>query len=122
MHEQSLVTSLLGQVAELALAHGACAVEEIRLRIGPLAGVEPLLLQSAFERLVARSSLSGARLVLVEVPLVATCRVCHVESPLESLDFRCAHCGSRDVQVIQGDGLVLESIQIREPAAAEVAT
>ena len=51
MHEESLVRSLLHQVEDLAQQHHATEVEDIEVEIGPLSGVEPLLVREAFERL-----------------------------------------------------------------------
>ncbi|MCW8959436.1 MAG: hydrogenase maturation nickel metallochaperone HypA, partial [Gammaproteobacteria bacterium] len=48
MHELSLCRGLLQQVSELAREHRAQTVSRITLRIGPLAGVEIPLLESAF--------------------------------------------------------------------------
>ena len=53
MHERSLVRSLLAQVQALAAEHPADRVAAIRVRIGEFSGVEPELLQSAYEELAA---------------------------------------------------------------------
>jgi hypothetical protein len=54
MHEESLVRSLLHQVEDLARQHHATEVDDIEVEIGPLSGVESLLVQEAFERLKDR--------------------------------------------------------------------
>ena len=48
MHELSVCQGLLDQVTGIARQHQATGVARIRLRIGPLSGVEPQLLQQAF--------------------------------------------------------------------------
>ena len=48
MHEMSLARCLLAQVGHLVEAHGGGTVRSIRVQLGPLSGVEPLLLASAF--------------------------------------------------------------------------
>ena len=62
MHEESLIRSLLRQVDQLKQIHQGLEVEEIEVEVGPLSGVEPLLLKDAFERLKSESSSSKARL------------------------------------------------------------
>jgi hydrogenase nickel incorporation protein HypA/HybF len=118
MHEASLVKTLIEQVDRLASEHAAAAVDEVRVRIGPMSGVEPLLVSAAFERLAP----AGTRLVIDEVPLTARCRDCGESFELEQFRFRCPSCQSADVEVIEGDGFVLESITIRQVEPAGAAT
>ena len=47
MHELSVCGALLDEVSRLAMQHGASAVSMVNLRLGPLSGVEPALLQAA---------------------------------------------------------------------------
>jgi len=115
MHEHSLVRSLLSQVHDHVAPHADCRVDEIRVEIGPLAGVEPLLVRSAFEQLVEASSARGARLVIDEVPLSAVCTECEEAFEVERFQFRCPACGSVQVRVTRGDEFRLVSITI-EPA------
>ena len=51
MHEHSLVRSLLDQVEQLRRENGAVSVDVVTVEIGPLSGVEPDLIHSAFEQL-----------------------------------------------------------------------
>ncbi len=48
MHELSLCEDLLNQVMTIAEQHRAQRVASVTVRIGPLSGVEPLLLENAF--------------------------------------------------------------------------
>lgn len=114
MHEVSLVQLLLQQAREVAVAQGGLAIEEIRVEIGPLSGVEPLLVSSAFDRLVAESSLHGARLVIDEVSLEAHCHDCGTNFELQDFRFECPGCKSRRVHVVRGDEFRLVSITVCE--------
>jgi hydrogenase nickel incorporation protein HypA/HybF len=109
MHEISLAKTLLERVDRLAAEHAAAAVEEVRVRVGPLSGVEPGLLSAAFERLAP----AGMKLAIELVPLRACCRDCAGSFDIERCCFRCPRCGSTDVEVVEGDGFVLENITIR---------
>ena len=73
MHEHSLVHALLEQVERLAGEQGAGEVEEVRVQLGPLSGVEPLLVKTAFEML-APATIAGQALlqrVVTERPAAA---------------------------------------------------
>ena len=50
MHEASLARALLNQVAQIARDRQGQAVLEVIVQVGPLSGVEPLLLVEAFSR------------------------------------------------------------------------
>ena len=117
MHEHSLVRALLAQVERLADAEGAGEVEEIRVKVGPLSGVEPLLIETAFEILAPRTSVDKARLVIEEIPLMAQCADCGHEFQVPHFRFRCPVCDCRKVDVTAGDGFVLESFTVRQGVA-----
>ncbi len=115
MHEASLVRSLLNQVTDLARQHGGGSVTEIRVEIGPLAGVEPLLVRSAFEQLVCGTELDDATLVIDEVPLVARCETCG-EFAVDGFRFRCPGCDASRVTVVRGDEFRIASFTFAETA------
>jgi hydrogenase nickel incorporation protein HypA/HybF len=115
MHETSLTQSLLSQVERVLAQHRGTAVEEIEVEVGPLSGVEPLLLRAAFERLAPESASQGAALTIREVPLEAICRSCDaVPFVVESFSFRCPLCGSTSVRTTRGDEFRLLNVTIRQ--------
>lgn len=121
MHERSLVKALLDQVAALARTEVASQVIEVRVRVGPLAGVEPLLLRRAFADMATGALFDSTQLVVSEVPLQAHCRACDAQFNIVNFRFLCARCGSRDVDTTDGDAVILESVEFalenhREPA------
>lgn len=119
MHEQSLVAALLKQAVAIADQHQA-TVTQIDVEAGPLSGVEPVLLRSAFDRLAPDSRCAGARLKITEVDLVAVCRDCGREQVVEDFRFVCESCNSVRLQIIRGDALRLMEITVipREDSAA----
>ena len=112
MHEHSLVRTLLGQVDRLCKTHGGVSVLEVRVQIGPLSGVEPLLVASAFERLQDGTSAADAELVINEVPLEVQCPHCGQESEIRDFCFRCQRCGHDNVRIVRGDEFQLVSVKL----------
>lgn len=110
MHERSLARNILAQAEAIAAQQAGGRVREVRVQAGPLSGVEPLLLQSAFEELAHRAG-GTARLVVEEVPLVARCP-CGCEFEVVGFDFLCPRCGDGLARVIQGEDLQLVSITV----------
>ena len=110
MHEVSLVRSLLEQVSRIVAEQGGRAAVEVRVEIGPLSGVEPLLVKAAFAQLASDSTL-----IIDEVPLTARCQSCHTEFELEHFRFVCPHCDSRETNVVRGDAFRLMSVTVDVP-------
>lgn len=121
MHERSLVRSLLRQVEDVMDQHAGSRATAVRVSVGMFSGVEPALVRSAFDELVNVTVMRGAELELHEVPLEAQCRACGCEFAVERFRFECSQCGGRDVAVVRGEGLVLESVTLerwgQEPEA-----
>ena len=121
MHEASLIRSLLSQVEDVRRQHGRANVHEIKIEIGPLSGVESLLVRSAFETLAPEYGMSGARLEIDEVPLSARCPRCGVIA-VEPQRIVCPICGSQEMQIVGGDEVVLQCVTIFGPNPQEVTT
>ena len=118
MHESSLVRALLTQVREACQPHSPIDIDEVVIAIGPLAGVEPLLVASSFELLTRNTDLQHTRLVIQQVPLRLACRSCGGEHESNEICFCCPSCTSPRTQVIAGDGMILRHILLREPQEA----
>ena len=118
MHEQSLMKQILRQVDAIRAQHAGEVVSEVRIEIGPLAGVEPLLLEAAFQQLAPQTSAAAARFVIDETPLTAECRSCRQEFEVQEFDFRCPSCGA-GVRIVRGDELRLISITLHDAASLQ---
>lgn len=118
MHEQSLVKSLLKQVADLCHQRHTdllpdAVISEVQVEIGPLSGVEPLLLTSAFEQLKMDSCVADAQLKIHQVPLRGYCTACQSELEISDFRFRCPKCAG-NLQVTSGDGFYLVGISLSD--------
>ncbi len=122
MHELSLCRALIEQVSALAAQHQARGVSVIRLRIGPLAGVEIGLLRSAFPHSSRGSLAASAVLEIEQTPLQVRCETCGGVSEVSLNQLHCRHCGDWRTQLIGGDELLLQAVDfITAPAPHEEA-
>jgi hydrogenase nickel incorporation protein HypA/HybF len=112
MHETSFVEALLEQVERVCADEGASSVEEVHVQLGPLSGVESVLVVAAFEWLKQGTSAADAQLVIENVPLEAVCSQCGATSEIHDFRFCCADCGHDDVQVVRGDEFQLVSVLV----------
>lgn len=119
MHELSICLSLLDQVKAIAAEHEARGVTLIRLRIGPLSGVEPQLLANAYPLAAAGTIAEHARLEIDSGAIRVRCRACGAESEATPNRLLCADCDSYQTELISGDEMLLASLELDiEDAAA----
>jgi hydrogenase nickel incorporation protein HypA/HybF len=118
MHELALCRSLLAEVEGVAAARGAVAVTRIRLRVGPLSGVEPALLERAFLVVRAGSRAAAAALEIEALPLLVRCTACGAEQEAALSPFACARCGDGAVRLLGGDELLVTQVELCADEAA----
>jgi hydrogenase nickel incorporation protein HypA/HybF len=114
MHELSLCQALLAQVEQVAQDHQAHRVDKVVLRIGPLSGVEPRLLQDAFPIARAGTVAADAELLIEELPLTVRCQSCGAETAAQPNRLICGACGDWHTQLISGDELLLASVELTQ--------
>ena len=112
MHEYSIVQALLNQCEEHASKHGAKKIVKVVSKIGVLSGVEPDLLQTAFDTFKEGTICDGAEFIMNIQPLVIYCHECKAESTLEDLALACPQCGSLATNVIDGEDMYLMSLEM----------
>jgi hydrogenase nickel incorporation protein HypA/HybF len=122
VHELSVCQALLAQVSEIASDRGASTVERINVEVGPLSGVEPALLVSAFEVLCTGSCAAKATLSISTVPITIGCLTCGAESQARPNRLLCAACGGYRIRVIGGDELRLRGVELSLPHAQPAAS
>lgn len=112
MHEMSVCQALLEQVECVARERGAGAVKSVRVCIGPLAGVEPSLLEQAY--LVARMGTvaESSRLLIDSAPLRVKCEVCGTETEAAPNCLVCATCGDHHTRLLGGDEMMLMDVEL----------
>jgi len=112
MHELAVCQGLLHQVEQVVAAHGAQAAERILLRVGELSGVEPSLLERAFENARVGTVAENAELEIRTGPVVVRCRECGGHSAVPANRLLCSYCGEWRVQVEEGEELLLLSVEL----------
>ena len=115
MHEFSLMASVLDIAAEEMERHGASRLTLLRLRYGELDHVQPDSMRMAFEAMTGGTPSEGARLELVEEPLLLRCPLCRntfQPSSREAMFAPCPSCGEpASYSVEKGEGIILEHLE-----------
>lgn len=120
MHELAVCQSLLEQVEAVAAARASRSVTRIVVRIGPLSGVEPDLLDNAFTLARASTVAAAATLEIEYLPVRIACTRCAAESEVDINRLICPVCGGHHPQLISGDELQLARVELEltEPDTA----
>ncbi len=112
MHELSLCFALLEQVETLAAQHRAIRVERIVVQLGPLSGIEPSLLTTAWPIAAANSLAATAVLDIMISSVRVYCHDCGAESDVTANNLCCGVCHSYHTQVRSGDELLLAQLEL----------
>ena len=111
MHELAIAES----VVRIAESHAdGRRVTKVYLKAGHLRQVVPSALAFSFELVAQETSVEGAELVLEEVPATGKCRACGSESRLESFPLQCKACGGFDLEIVAGEELYVESLEMED--------
>ena len=113
MHEMGIAL----QIVEIATASlpanlGEARVTAVNLKIGKLAAVVPESLRFCFDVAVKDTLLTGAKLVIEEVPVVARCKDCNAQWTIDEPVFICKNCQSGSLEILSGRELDIESIEV----------
>jgi hydrogenase nickel incorporation protein HypA/HybF len=117
LHELAIAES----VVQIASRHaGSRQVTKVYLKVGHLRQIVPSALAFSFELVAHGTLVEGAELEIEEIPVTGKCRECGAESRLESFPLQCRTCGgSDDLQILEGDELYVESLELEERPAKD---
>ena len=111
MHELAIADS----VVQIAGRHAAGRrVTKVYLKVGHLRQVVPSALAFSFELVAQGTPVEGAELEMEDIPVIGKCRECGTESQLTEFPLQCAACGGFDLEVLQGEELYVESLELEE--------
>ncbi len=112
MHELSLCQALIAQVEQIAMSHGGKSVTLVKVRVGPLAGVDPLLLEHAYPFASAGTLAATSALVIESAPLKVCCETCGAETEAQPNRLLCGTCGDYHTRLVSGDEMTLMSVEL----------
>jgi hydrogenase nickel incorporation protein HypA/HybF len=111
MHELSIAEAIVG----IASAHAAGRpVARVEIKVGHLRQVVPSALTFAFELVAQGTVLEGAELAIEAVPAAGRCRDCGAESALTGFPLQCSACGGLDLEVLRGEELLVDALELEE--------
>jgi hydrogenase nickel incorporation protein HypA/HybF len=116
MHEFSIASA----VVDTAVRHAAGRrVTVVTVRFGQLRQVVPDSLAFAFGIVSRDTVCEGATLEQELVAARLRCGACAREWEIDLPAFRCERCGTADVEVLAGEELEVDSIEVSEDEEAQ---
>lgn len=117
MHELSVCQALIAQVTQIAIQQAASGVKTVRVRLGPLSGVEAKLLQDAYPAASSGSIAAESALLIELAPLKVKCETCGAETEASPNRLLCGKCGDFHTQLISGDEMLLVDVELLQGEA-----
>ena len=109
MHELAIAEAVI----DIAAAHAAGRrVSAVYVKVGRLRQVVPSALEFAFGLVAEGTEVEGAELSMDIVPAAGRCGACGAEGPFPQLPFECAACGSFDVELLRGEELLVDALEL----------
>lgn len=112
MHEFSIVNALLEMCEKNAKEHNASKITKVEIKVGKLSGVEPHLLETAFNTFKEETVCDGAEFVMQIQDIVVRCQSCQNETTLSQNEFICPTCKSTELSIIDGEEMFLMHLEM----------
>ncbi len=114
MHELSMVKAIIDTLEDLQERNRWRSIKSVKLKVGAMRQVIPHILRFAFNASVERTSLVGTELVIDVLPVEFLCRSCGGRWGDGDLGYLCPHCGGKDVDMVQGMEMDIDSLEVEE--------
>ncbi len=89
-------------------------VTKVQVKVGHLRQIVPSALTFSFELVAQGTPVEGAELEMDEVPATGRCRECGAQSRLRGFPLQCQTCGGFDLEILEGEELLVESLELEE--------
>ncbi len=110
----SLMSGVFEAIDNTLTHYSVKKVTLVKLKVGRLTNAEPEALQMAFSAFAQGTLCEGAELKVEMIPVKGKCRSCQEEFQIENLAFACPVCEHLGIDIIQGEELLLESLEVEE--------
>ena len=112
MHELEITQHILADSIREAERHGAKAIREIRLAIGPFSGFVPECIQMYMDVLAEGTIAQGVRIKTRIIPLRVLCQDCGETSQIDRTHIECPYCHGLNLKRLSGNECMIESLEV----------
>ena len=118
MHEMSIVLSFVKMAEEYAVKNNAEKVVKVVLQLGEISGIEARYLNEFYPVVIEGTMLEGSELVIETIEAIVFCTGCATTYNPTKTDLKCPNCRSEQCDVIDGRGLFIKEIGIKESSSS----
>ncbi len=111
MHELSIAQNIVDIIDE-TLNGEPVKLLEVSVQIGELVAVVPESLDFCYNVITENTKYAGSKLTINILPLMSKCRNCSRKSHIKMFTFICPHCESSDLEVLQGQELLISHLEV----------
>jgi hydrogenase nickel incorporation protein HypA/HybF len=112
VHEMGIVSEVLVAVVEASERAGAVRINSVRATVGELTAIVPDALQFAWEALTPGTLAEGAVLEITETSARSRCLECGTEFAHGRFDRLCPSCGGFACEVLAGNELRVDDMDV----------
>ena len=112
MHEMSVAAGIINILDAQLKQLAPCKLIALELDVGKLSGIEELSLQYALETLLVDQGHTSVHLRFRQSPALFKCAACDWKGQLETFTLLCPDCNAGELDIIDGQDVILERIQI----------
>ncbi|MEO0470769.1 MAG: hydrogenase maturation nickel metallochaperone HypA [Bacteroidota bacterium] len=115
MHELSLVRNIFASLEPEFSEEELRRLQTVRIKIGMLANVEPILLQNAFTAYQQEHpKFQAVKLETELVPIKVHCESCGALTTVRQYLFKCDACGLPSRNIVSGEELLIHQVVFDE--------
>jgi len=89
-------------------------VDKVVVKIGKMSGIEPHFLEESFNVFKEDSVCRNAVMQMKIIDITILCKECQKEARVDSFNFFCPHCNSGNTEVLTGQEMHIEYIELKE--------
>ncbi len=112
-----IVLSFVKTAEEFAVRNNAVRVLKVVLQLGEISGIEPRYLYEFYPAVAQGTILEGSVLEIETIKANVFCTNCGTTYNPTKTDYKCPYCKSEECDVIDGRGLFIKEIGIKESSS-----
>ena len=112
MYEFQLASRINNTIQDLCWRFSFKKVNRVLLKAGAMRKINPELVTVIFASLSKGTPAEGASFSVMYIPVTFRCNSCGKTWTTEGTEFRCIHCGSRDVDLLTGLEIAIDFLEV----------
>ncbi len=110
MHEFTIISNIFTILNEIAEENSLLRINRVNLKIGKLRQISPEAFKQLFELVAKETKAENAILNMEIIPVKMKCKNCGNIFLVDNV-FRCAKCDDFRLETIEGDEIIIESVE-----------